>query len=61
MKIFIISSASFYDKISPIREYLINKGYEVLLPNTYDNPNLEKETWEKDLKYMQNLKKNFLK
>ena len=43
MKIFIISSASFYDKILPIKEYLIKKGYEVILPNTYDNPKLEKE------------------
>ena len=47
MKIFVISSASFYDKIPPIKKYLENKGFELLMPNTYDNPNLEKEFWEK--------------
>lgn len=47
MKIFIISSASFYDKISPIKDYLEKKGHELIMPNTYDNPNLEKQVWEK--------------
>lgn len=61
MKIFIISSASFYDKISPIKEYLINKGHEVLLPNTYDNPNLEKETWKKGFKAHAELEKELFK
>ena len=37
MKIFIISSTSFYDKISPIKEYLINKDNKnVFLVETYD-------------------------
>ncbi len=46
MKIFIISSAAFYDKIKPIREYLESKGFELLMPNTYDSPNLVKLAWE---------------
>ena len=47
MKIFIISSASLYDKIAPIKEELEKMGHIVELPNTYDCPNLEKEAWEK--------------
>ena len=45
MKIFIISSAAFYDKIKPIKDYLESKGFELLMPNTYDSPNLAKEAW----------------
>ncbi len=47
MRIFIISSASFYDRLAPIKEYLEKKGVKVIMPNTYDTPNLEKETWKK--------------
>lgn len=46
MKIFIISSASFYDRIPPIKEYLEKKGFELVMPNTYENPTLEKEILE---------------
>ena len=61
MKIFIISSASFYDKIPPIKNYLEKKGFEVLLPNTYDNPNEEKEAWEKGYKAHAELEKALFK
>lgn len=61
MKIFIISSASFYDKIPPIKNYLEKKGFEVLLPNTYDNPNEEKEAWEKGYKAHAKLEKALFK
>ena len=61
MKIFIIYSASFYDKISPIKNYLEEKGFEVLLPNTYDNPNEEKEAWEKGYKDHAELEKALFK
>ena len=47
MKIYMISSASFYDRISPIKEYLEDRGFELVMPYTYGNPNLEKETWKK--------------
>ena len=61
MKILIISSASFYDKIPPIKEYLEKKGFELLMPNTYDNPNLEKEVWKKGFKAHAQLEKELFK
>lgn len=54
MRIFIISSASFYEKIEPIKLELENMEHTIFLPNTYDNPNLEKETWKKGFKAMLN-------
>ena len=38
MKILIICSTSFYDKIKPIKEELENKGYALKMPNCYDEP-----------------------
>ena len=38
MKILIVCSTSFYDKIEEIKDKLCNKGYEVVLPNCYDEP-----------------------
>ena len=61
MKIFIISSASFYHKIEPIKKELENKGYTVYLPNTYDSPNLEKESWEKGFEAHAKLVKKLFK
>ena len=61
MKILIISSASFYDKISPIKEKLEQMGHIVELPNTYDCPNLEKEAWEKGYKAHAELEKELFK
>ena len=46
MKIFIICSKAFYDKIKPIKEYLESKGWEVFVPHTYLNPSKESETWQ---------------
>lgn len=46
MKIFIICSKAFYDKIKPIKEYLENNGWEVFVPHTYLNPSKESETWQ---------------
>lgn len=45
MKIFIICSKAFYSYIPPIKEKLEEKGYEVKLPNSYYNPNAEKDSW----------------
>lgn len=61
MKMFIISSASFYDKIPPIKEYLESKGFELVMPNTYDNPNLEKEVWKQGFKAHAELEKELFK
>lgn len=41
MKIFIICSKAFYDKIAKIEEYLEKKGHEITLPNCYDCPQME--------------------
>ena len=38
MKILIICSTSFYDRIKPIEKVLLKKKYEVVLPNCYENP-----------------------
>jgi len=38
MKILIVCSTSFYDKVDDIKNKLVNKGYEVEMPNCYDNP-----------------------
>ncbi|MBR5662498.1 MAG: hypothetical protein IKX00_02460 [Bacilli bacterium] len=46
MKIFISCSTSFYNKIPHIKEELEQKGYEVILPCSYENPNAEEEAWE---------------
>ena len=46
MKIFIICSKAFYDRIKLIKEYLENKGWEVFVPHTYLNPGEESRAWE---------------
>lgn len=38
MKILIICSTSFYDKIKPIKEELESKGHVLKMPNCYDEP-----------------------
>ena len=43
MKILIICSKVFYDKIPPIKEKLEQMGHVVELPNSYDNPQAEFE------------------
>jgi hypothetical protein len=46
MKIWIVCSKSFYDRIPPIRGELEAAGFEVILPNSYDNPSSEKAAWD---------------
>lgn len=41
MKIFIICSKRFYDKIPKIKEDLEGLGHNITLPNCYDNPETE--------------------
>ena len=38
MKILIVGSTSFYDRIERIRDILEKKKYEVIMPNCYDEP-----------------------
>lgn len=42
MKIMIVCSTSFYDKVENIKNKLIKYGYEVVLPNGYESINDEK-------------------
>ena len=46
MKILIICSKKFYDKIPPIKAFLENNGIDIYLPNCYDKPQTESEMWE---------------
>lgn len=41
MKIFLICSKAFYNKIPKIKEVLENNGHTIILPNCYDNPETE--------------------
>ena len=41
MKIFLICSKKFYDKIPVIHEQLIGMGYSITLPNCYDDPQID--------------------
>lgn len=44
MKIFIICSKVFYEKIPSIQAELEKCGHTIVLPNSYDNPSAEKES-----------------
>jgi len=46
MKILIICSKKFYNKIPSIKKELEKKGIEVFLPNCYNEPNTEEKMWE---------------
>ena len=48
MKILICCSKSFYDKVEQIKSILEEKGHEVILPNSYDNPGQEYEIMKRD-------------
>ena len=41
MKIFLICSKAFYDKLEDIKASLENMGHDVTLPNCYDCPEME--------------------
>lgn len=47
MKVWIICSKAFYGRIAPIKDALEKAGHEITLPNSYDHPTLELESWEK--------------
>lgn len=44
MRIFIICSKVFYDRIPRIKQQLEASGHMIVLPNSYDNPDAEKES-----------------
>ena len=43
MKILVICSKTFYNRIEPIKQKLEEMGHSIELPNSYDNPGAEKE------------------
>lgn len=45
MKIFIICSKAFYNKIPPIKKELEKMGHNIELPNSYYTPDAEKNSW----------------
>ena len=46
MKIYLAASSSFWDKLPEIKKKLENLGHEMVLPSTFENPNLEEEVWK---------------
>ena len=45
MKILVICSKAFYNRIDLIKQKLEEMGHSIALPNSYDNPGAEKEAW----------------
>jgi len=43
MKILIVCSKYFYERIVPIKEFLESEGHEVSLPNSFDEPFMEEK------------------
>lgn len=41
MKLFLICSKNFYDRIPDIKQSLESQGHEIRLPNCFDNPETE--------------------
>jgi hypothetical protein len=46
VKIFLICSKAFYGDIPPIKKQLEQSGHEIILPNSYDNPDSEREAYD---------------
>lgn len=46
MKILIICSKQFYPKIEKIKEELEGRNIEIVLPNCYDDPQMETKMWK---------------
>lgn len=46
MKIFMVCSKRFYDKVPAIKAELESAGHEITLPNCFDDPGREARTWE---------------
>ena len=61
MKILIICSKKFYDKIPDIKQSLENNRHEVFLPNCYDDPATESRMWDLGEKEHQQFKARMFK
>ena len=44
MKVMIVCSTAFYDKIDPIKQELERNGHQVITPNCYDEPDTNDDT-----------------
>jgi len=61
MKIMIICSTSFYDKVAPIMDILKKNGHIVVPPNCYDNPVTSEDNQKKsDEEYFAFFKEMYL-
>ena len=65
MKLMIVCSTSFYNKIEPIKEELERKGHNLILPNSYDGvttehnyDNMTNEEYSAFFNEMYNLSRN---
>ena len=61
MKILIICSKNFYDKIPFFKISLEKRGFEIYLPNCYDNPSTEETMWNLGEKEHQEFKAKMYK
>ena len=61
MKILIICSKKFYDKIPEIKNYLEVQNNEIYLPNCYDDPTTESRMWQLGEKEHQQFKSKMYK
>ena len=61
MKILIICSKKFYDRIPQIKANLERKNIEVYLPNCYDDPACESRMWQLGEKEHQEFKSKMYK
>jgi hypothetical protein len=61
MKIFVVCSKYFYEKVKPIVKSLEEKGHIVHLPNGFDNPEAEEGMKQMDKKEFQKWKEEMLR
>ena len=61
MKILVICSKQFYDKIGKIKKELENRDIQVFLPNCFDKPEMEEEMWNLGEKEHQEFKAKMYK
>ncbi len=61
MKVLIICSKNFYNKIPIIKDELEKNNIEVYLPNCYDDPTIEEKMWNLGKKEHQKFKSQMYK
>ena len=61
MKIFICCSKYLYSKIPPIKDFLEERGHQVTLPNSYEDPMAEEKMKQQGIKIHAEWKGNMIK